>query len=83
VVRLHETQVMHKVHIEKRTRPGYIKQRPRKGHIADRKHIRFARNGKNLRFVALYACIAETERYQYSTSKSERDSVDKVFVGQA
>jgi hypothetical protein len=81
VVRLLETKVMHKVHIEKRTRPGYINQRPRKGHIADQKHIRFARNGKNLRCVVLYACIAEAERYQYSTSKSERDNVCKVLMG--
>jgi hypothetical protein len=75
VLRLHDTRAMHKVHIEKRARLGHINQRPRKGHIADEKHIRSAPAGRNLRFVALYACIAEAGRYQYITLKSKRDSV--------
>jgi len=81
VVRLHETQVMHKVHIEKQARPGHINLRTSKKPIIDQKHTKLGRNGKNLRFFAWYARGTEASCYQYSISISERDSVSKVSKG--
>jgi len=78
VVRLHETQVMHKVQIEKQARPGHIDLKTSERPITDQKHARLGRNGKNLRFFAWYARGTEASCYQYSTSISECDSVSKV-----
>ena len=81
MIRLHETQVMRKVHIEKQARPGHINLGTNKKPITDHKHTKLGRNGKNLRFFALYARGTEESCYQYSISISEYDTVSKVSEG--
>lgn len=72
---------MHEVHIEKQARPGHINSRTSKKPITDQQYTKLGRNGKSLRFFALYARRTEASCYQYSISISERDSASKVSKG--